>query len=135
MKTIAWLVGGFALLGLSGMIEAVGDTGATAAERLPLYLAALAVLLGAPFCFYKAFRAAFAGKGRDRPAPPAPRTARPAHRIVDPPEPAETEDFDPDEAFARYMAKRSSEPASAQPAGDTPAPQTPPRPGFGRKVV
>jgi hypothetical protein len=135
MKAIAWLVGGFVLLGLSGMIEAVGDTGATAAEGLPLYLAALAVLLGAPFCFFKAFRAAFAGKGQDRPAPPAPRNARPAHRIVDPPEAAEIEDFDPDAAFARYMAKRTGQTGEAHPEAPVPTTLQAPPSTFGRKIV
>jgi hypothetical protein len=135
MKTFAWLVGGFMLLGLSGMIEAVGDAGATASERIPIYLLALAVLLGAPYCFYKAIRSAFSGMGRGKPAPSAPTNPRAAHRIVDPPEPADAGEFDPDAAFARYMEKRTSLPADAQ--SDEPAPPSsqPPRPSFGRKVV
>ena len=140
MKTIPWLVGpwlfgGFALLGLSGMIEAVGDAGATASDRIPIYLLALAVLLGAPYCFYKAIRTAFSGTGRGKPAPSAPGTPRPAHRIIDPPETADTGEFDPDAAFARYMEKRTGQPADAL-TGEPASPNAqPPRPSFGRKVV
>ncbi|MCL9982688.1 MAG: hypothetical protein NBV60_05975 [Erythrobacter sp.] len=135
MKTIAWLVGGFMLLGLSGMIEAVGDSGATAADRLPIYLFALAVLLGAPFCFYKAIRRAFAGTRSRKPAPSAPESPRAAHRIVDGPAPAESGEFDPDAAFARYMEKRASQPSDTQLGEAAPPSPQPPRPSFGRKVV
>ena len=135
MKTIAWLVGGLVLLGLSGLIEAFGDTGATAADRIPVYILALLVLLGAPFCFVMAFRGAWAvirGGAQVRPTPTTPRAA---HRIIDPPKTAETGEFDPDAAFARYMPKRTGQPAEAQ-SGE-PAPPSPqaPRPSFGRKVV
>lgn len=135
MKTIAWLVGGFVLLGLSGMIEAVGDTGATAGERLPLYFVALAVLLGAPFCFYKAIRSAFTKTGRNTPAPSAPRSPRPAYRVVDEPELAEAGDFDPDAAFARYMDKRKGQADETQLDRPTSAIPQSPRSGFGRKAV
>lgn len=135
MKTIAWLVGGFVLLGLSGMIEAVGDTGTTAADRLPIYLFALAVLLGAPFCFYKAIRNVFAGAGSGKRAPSATENPRAAHRIIDVLAPAETGEFDPDAAFARYMEKRTSQPSDTQLGETAPPNPQPPRPGFGRKVV
>lgn len=130
MKTVPWLVGGFALLGLSGMIEAVGDAGATASDRIPIYLLALAVLLGAPYCFDKAIRSAFSGMGRGKPASSEPERPRAAHRIVDPPETDDTGEFDPDAAFARYMEKRTGQPA--EPASPN---SQPPRLSFGRKVV
>jgi hypothetical protein len=85
MKALYWLIGGFVLLGLSGMIEAVGDTGASAGARLPIYLAALGALLGASTCFYKALRSAFEMMvgGVDRPATTA--TAVPGPRPAAPP--------------------------------------------------
>lgn len=135
MKTVPWLVGGFALLGLSGMIEAVGDAGATASDRIPIYLLALAVLLGAPYCFYKAIRSAFSGMGRGKPASSAPERPRAAHRIVDPPETDDTGEFDPDAAFARYMEKRTGQPVDPQPAEPASPNSQPPRPSFGRTVV
>ena len=135
MKTIPWLVGGFALLGLSGMIAAVGDAGATASDRIPIYLLALAVLLGAPYCFYVAIRSAFSGMGRGKPAPSAPERPRAAHRIVDPPETDDTGEFDPDAALARYMEKRTGQPADTPPGEPASPNSQPPRPSFGRKVV
>jgi hypothetical protein len=135
MKTIAWLFGGFMLLGLSGMIEAFGDTGPTAADRIPVYILALLVLLGAPFSFVMAFRSAWARLRGDIPARPASRIPSPAHRIVDRPAPPETGEFDPDAAFARYMEKRTGQAGEAHPEAPVPATPQAPRPSFGRKVV
>ncbi|MEE4206912.1 MAG: hypothetical protein V2I39_11510 [Erythrobacter sp.] len=134
MKVIAWLVGGFVLLTLSGVVEAVGDTGATPGERLPLYFAALGMLLGAGACFVLGIRSAFKGVfGRKKADPARSDTApaRPATRI----DPVEAQadlqsDFDPDAALARYLAKRSAD-APAPPEAQ--ARTGPKAGGFGRK--
>jgi|GEM_PF-1362131 len=137
MKVIAWLIGGFVLLVLSGLVEAVGDTGATPGERLPLYFAALAMLIGAGACFVLGIRNAFGTVfGRKAPKTASDKlAARPATRI-DPleAEPEPVSDFDPDAALSRYLAKRP-------PIADAPAQASAPAPartqrkpgGFGRK--
>ena len=138
MKVIAWLVGGFALLTLSGVVEAIGDTGATPGERLPLYFAALAMLLGAGACFVLGIRGALKtvfGKKKAAPTEADPAPTRPATRID--PVSAETDlqsDFDPDAALARYLAKRA--PNAAAPA-EIPASARTGRKagGFGRKGI
>ncbi len=140
MTTIAWLVAGFALLGLSGLLESLGDTGASPGARLPLYLPALAALVGAPYCFFRSIRSAIAGiigvkpdKARD--AAPDAAPPRPARRIADSPE---TPAFDADAVFARYMEKRAAAPpdeADRTPAGPAQTNPRPRRPSFGRRGV
>ncbi|WP_349514213.1 hypothetical protein [Erythrobacter sp. NFXS35] len=143
MKTIAWLIAGFALLGVSSLLESIGDTGASPGERLPLYVPALLALLGAPICFFRGIRSAISeiiGGNSDKPkaAKPAATVARPAQRLADI-NTAEAEDtFDADAAFARYMEKRAAQPA-AEPVAPraTMAERQPPaaRPVFGRRVT
>lgn len=63
-------------------------------------------------------------------------SAPPSKRGAAAPEQEEASDFDPDAVIARYLAKRAAE-GHAPP---TPLPPhdggpTPPRPGFGRKIV
>lgn len=143
MKTIVWLIAGFALLGVSGLLESMGDAGASPGERLPLYLPALLALIGAPFCFFRGIRSAISGifggdSDRPKATKPAATAAQPAHRIAQV-DPAQAEDtFDADAAFARYMEKRAAQP-EAEPAAPpaTIAKRQPPaaRPAFGRRVT
>jgi hypothetical protein len=141
MKALGWIIGGFALLGLSRMVEAMGDTGANAGERLPVYLLALAILLGALFCFFKALRTLFgSGRGPSTPRLPA-EPPRAAQRIEDSDDMDEDGEFDPDKALARYMERRTGQQGGATAAPSpaaAPAPRAAapaPRTGFGRKGV
>ncbi|MFM7402740.1 MAG: hypothetical protein ACKO1N_01330 [Erythrobacter sp.] len=133
MKASYWLVCGFLTLGCGRMMGAMGDQGTSPEARLPLYIFALMIMIGAAFCFYKAMKTFVSGPSSSKAS--APVSPRPARRMADEPGVAATSDFDADEAFARYMANRTSAPVES--AADTVAPQqpTPPRPGFGRKVV
>ncbi len=140
MKAGYWVIGGFALLGMGGMIEVMGDAGTTARLRLPLYLASLACLLGASMCFYMALRKAMEA-GIDavrKPRKDESISPIPAARIADgvdaEPAPART-DFDPDAVIARYLEQRGPQPDEVSPRPAAPASPTPPRSGFGRKVV
>ncbi|WP_296720161.1 hypothetical protein [Erythrobacter sp.] len=143
MKTIAWFVAGSAMLALSSLLESIGDAGGSPGERLPLYLPALAALIGAPFCFFRGIRSALSeiiGANSDKPkaTKPAATEARPAQRLADI-DTADTGDaFDADAAFARYMEKRAAQPA-AEPVTPpaTTAERQPPitRPTFGRRVT
>ena len=144
-NTIIWIVAGFALLGLSGLLESLGDTGASASDRLTLYLPALAALGAANFCFYRGLRSALgsiwtglwnSGSAGSK------RAARPAYRMAED-EGDTASDFDADAAFARYMERRAAglaaepQPEPVTPSGPAPRPVARPaaRPGFGRKTV
>ena len=151
MTPIVWLIAGFALVGLSGMLESLGDAGVTPVERLPYYLPAMLALMGAPYCFFRAIRSGFSeifGKQQGT-ARPASRTAkvRPARRLAEAGEDMPDSDFDADAAFARYMERRAAgQTAPGEPASGDPAPGAPAqngqtgqpdatRPTFGRRVV
>lgn len=136
MKAMFWVMGGFVLLTLSRAIEAVGDTGASPSERLPIYFLALAVLLGAGFCFIKAGRVlwdTFTGRNRGGGTDGSGPTggARPSRRLSDPLPDDGSDSFDADAAFARYMERRS-EPEQQVISTGQGAPTPQPR-GFGRK--
>ncbi|WP_298465475.1 hypothetical protein [uncultured Erythrobacter sp.] len=127
MNYMAWVIGGFALLYFARAVEAFGDLGATPAERLPFYFAALAMLGGGLFCFFKGWRGAIAaikdglGKGRK---PQTQEKKVPASRIVIP---DTSDEFDADAALSRYMAKRTADPTVS---GTDPASN---KRSFGRK--
>jgi hypothetical protein len=137
MKTFAWLIGGFALLGLAGFLEGMGDEGAAAGERLALYLPASLAMLGSTTCFYRALRSALSAiVGGRTPKPekgaPSPTKPRPASRLFAPrPEP----EFDADAAFARYMEQREED--EPETASDIAAPTSAPpaQPHFGRRML
>lgn len=143
MKTIAWFIAGSAMLALASLLESIGDTGGSPGERLPLYLPALAAMIGAPFCFFRAIRSAISeiiGGNTDKPKPAkaAATAARPAQPIAQI-DTAEAHDaFDADAAFARYMEKRAAQPAPepvAPPAGMAQRQPSATRPAFGRRVT
>jgi hypothetical protein len=136
MKAMFWVIGGWMLLMFAGLIEAIGDRGASAGERLPIYFFALAVLLGAGFCFVRAGRVLwdnFTGKNRGGGSGGnGPEGGpRPARRLTDALPAGGSDEFDADAAFARYMERRSE----AGPQGSAPGQSAPPPPprGFGRK--
>jgi hypothetical protein len=137
MKTFAWLIGGFALLGLAGFLESMGDEGAAAGERLALYLPATLAMLGSTTCFYRALRSALSaivGGGSPKPekGAPSPAKPRPASRIfAASPEP----EFDADAAFARYMEQREDDEPIAPRAAADPMRSAPSQPAFGRRVL
>lgn len=136
MKAMFWVMGGFVLLALSRVIESVGDTGTSPSERLPIYLFALAVLLGAAFCFIKAGRVLWdsvtgknRGGGTGGSGPEG--GPRPARRLVDTLPPDGSDSFDADAAFARYIERRGEQTDQVPVAGQ---PEQPPAPrAFGRK--
>ncbi len=110
MNYMVWVIGGFALLYFAKAVEAFGDFGATPAERLPFYFAALAMLGGGLFCFFKGWRGAIAAikggvSGDQKPQVQAKKV--PASRIV---ETAPSDEFDADAALSRYMANRKVDP-------------------------
>ncbi|MBV7259645.1 hypothetical protein [Erythrobacter crassostreae] len=138
MHYFIWIIGGFALLALSNMVAGVGDLGAGPADRLPFYFAALAVLAGAGFCFFKGYRAASAefpwNKNKSQ-ASPHKGDPVPAKRMPKPKDGEEDPSFDVDAAFERYMKNRpegANEPVAAEPA---PITSPAPRSGFGRKGI
>jgi hypothetical protein len=136
MKAMYWGLGGFGLLALSRVIEAVGDTGTSPDVRLPFYFLALGILLGAAFCFIKGFRSAwYAITGKDRnhgaDANGLQGNAVPARRLAEALAPDDDKPFDADAALARYMKQRSGQ-EHQTPFADQPAPPPIPR-GFGRK--
>ncbi len=137
MRTIAWLVAGFALLSLAGYLESMGDTGASSGERLALYLPSTLALLGASTCFFRALRSALGAViGRGSPKPPkgapAPTKPRAASRIFAArPEP----EFDADAAFARYMEQREEDEPVPPIAPTEPVKAAPSQPAFGRRVL
>lgn len=142
-STIIWIVAGFALLGLSGLLESLGDTGITPGSRLTFHLPALAALGAANFCFYRGLRGALGSIWSGLWQGSARKTgARPAYRIADEENEAAS-DFDADAAFARYMERRATgleaepqqAPATPPRPALNPAARSPARPGFGRKTV
>lgn len=137
MKTIAWLVGGFALLGLAGYLENTGSAGTAAGGPLAINIPATLAVLGASTCFFRALRSALAAiVGAMIPkkagGTPTAAKARPAPRFSAP-QPAEQ--FDIDAAFAHYMEQREANLPDL--AGETPAPKavSPSQPAFGRRVL
>lgn len=136
MKAMFWVMGGWVLLIAAKFVEAIGDRGATAGERLPIYSFAIVVLFGAGFCFVKAGRVLwdnFTGKNRRGDSGGGPDGgARPARRLAPPLPDDGSDSFDVDAAFARYMERRGESGSQApQPAGQS---MPPPQPrGFGRK--
>ena len=136
MKAMFWVMGGWVLLMFAGLVEAIGDRGATSGERLPVYFLALAVLLGAGYCFVRAGRVLwdnFTGKNRGgRTGGSGPEGGpRPARRLTDAVPEGGSDDFDADAVFARYMERRGEAEPPASATGQS-APPPPPR-GFGRK--
>ena len=136
MKAMFWVMGGWVLLTFARFIEAVGDRGATAGERLPIYSFGIVVLCGAAFCFIRAGRVLwdnFTGKNRGGGSGGSGPDggARPARRLTDALPEDSSEDFDADAVFARYMERRG-DPGSQAPATGQNAPPPQPR-GFGRK--
>ncbi|MCK0128719.1 hypothetical protein [Erythrobacter sp. F6033] len=136
MHYFIWIIGGFALLGLSGLIEGYGDLGAGPEDRLPFYFTALAILVGAGFCFFKGWRGAAAEFPWAKNKETSQSTeAVPATRKTDS-DGTETEtEFDVDAAFERYMKSRPSDVSAT--AKHQPAQRNGPaaRSGFGRKGV
>lgn len=127
MNYMVWVISGFALLYFARAVEAFGDFGATPAERLPFYFAALAMLGGGLFCFFKGWRGAIAAikAGFRKEQKPQTQTKRvPASRIV---EPDASDEFDADAALSRYMANRIADPTVS--GTDTASN----KPSFGRK--
>ncbi|MEM7779797.1 MAG: hypothetical protein AAF697_05315 [Pseudomonadota bacterium] len=113
MHYMGWIVAGFVCLGVSGSIEWIGDRGANPSERMPYYLAALGLLMGAAFCFVKGGKEVwYAIMVQAGDAPPKEKVkagARPARRTADSDHQTATDQhstFDADEALARYMARR-----------------------------
>lgn len=138
MKAMFWVMGGWMLLVAAKFVEAIGDRGATAGERLPIYSFAIVVLFGAGFCFIRAGRVLwdnFTGKNkRGGSGGGGPEGgARPARRLTAPLPDDGSDNFDADAVFARYMERRGeSGPQAPQPAGQSAPPPPQPR-GFGRK--
>ncbi|MCL9998064.1 MAG: hypothetical protein NBV68_01660 [Erythrobacter sp.] len=137
MKAMFWVMGGWVLLTLARLIEAIGDRGATSSERLPIYFLGIGVLLGAAFCFIKAGRVVWdtftgrnrgGGSGGNGPE----GGARPARRLTDALPADGSDSFDADAAFARYMERRGDSGPQAPRASDQSVPPPQPR-GFGRK--
>ncbi|WP_017666166.1 hypothetical protein [Porphyrobacter sp. AAP82] len=138
MKAMFWVMGGWVLLIAAKSVEAIGDRGATPGERLPIYSFAIVVLFGAGFCFIRAGRVLwdnFTGKnkgGGSGGSGPG-RGARPARRLTDPLPDNDSDSFNANAAFARYMERRGqSAPQAPSPAGQDAPPPPQPR-GFGRK--
>lgn len=133
MKAMVWVMGGWMLLMAAKFVEAIGDRGATPGERLPIYSFAIVVLFGAGFCFVRAGRVLwdnFTGKNKGGSGPDG--GARPARRLTDPLPADDSDSFDADAVFARYMERRGDNgPQDLHPAGQS-APPPQPR-GFGRK--
>ncbi|WP_285710951.1 hypothetical protein [Erythrobacter oryzae] len=134
MKAMFWVMGGWVLLIAAKFVEAIGDRGATAGERLPIYSFAIVVLCGAAFCFIRAGRVLwdnFTGKNKGGSGPGG--GARPARRLADTLPDDGADSFDVDAAFARYMERRGESGSQApQPSGQNALPPPQPR-GFGRK--
>ena len=128
MRYWPWLLGGFGLLGLSKVVEGIGDGFPLAAEgaspeRLVFHLLALAALLAGLTCFLGAARGIVRALRRSKVAGPAEaaRSTAPGDSLTAPSE------FDADAALARYL-ERKRDPADAPP----PAPRKPAS-GFGRR--
>lgn len=136
MKPIAWLVGGFALTGLAGAIESMGDLGPDASSRLPLYIPALLVLFAGQYCLWRGVRSGvvviWSGAFDRRRNSPDSDSPRPAHRLAD----SDSADgFDPDEVLARYLKQREANSDHAPKLTSPTAPTQPVRPSFGRRSV
>jgi hypothetical protein len=125
MRYFGWLLGGFALLGFSRVLEKMGDLAPVAAsgpspERALWHGLALIVVLAALACFIRTGILIWRSvSGRAT-------AAKPNVAAVFEDEPS---DFDPDAALARYMATRKAAPAASEkPALSRPAGS------FGRRV-
>ncbi len=132
MRYLPWLLAGFGLVSTAGMLESLGDFGASPEMRLPFYFVALALLGAALYCFYKGYRGFSADlpwAKKEAEADQTPKTPKPASPIE---EPAIGESFDVDAAFSRYMTTRQGQAKTApEPMGSVKPPA--PRGGFGRK--
>jgi len=124
---MVWIVAGFALLFFATRVEAFGDLGSGPAERLPFYFAAVAMMIGAAFSFYKGWRGAMAAinaNDSDSSTEVPSDKSSAATRLDDA---DASSSFDADAALARYMENRSKAPAVHESDG------TPVRSSFGRK--
>ena len=123
MRYLPWLLAGFGLLGLSRVVEALGDGFPLAAdgaspERLMFHSAALVILLGGFACFLHAGRLIYRSvRGKTR----APAESALEESVQAP------DAFDPDAALARYLERKAEQGDSPPPAARVPAA------GFGRR--
>ena len=126
MRSVRWLIAGFALYKLSDLLEGFGDlapyaTDGVSGERLAFHGTALVVLLIGFACFVRALVLAWRtirGGGKAE--------ARAVAAVFDDGDEGSSE-FDADAALARYLEKRAAPEAGA-------APITGPRgSGFGRR--
>ncbi len=124
-KSMLHLIGGFVLLAISRIVEAVGDgfpinPDGVSTERLVFHVTALGITIFAGYCFFASLRSLF---GKQKPSSSeAAAFGRPASIQQD-------TGFDADAAIQRYLANRS-EPLPGEGTNSHPEP---PRPGFGRK--
>ena len=142
MRPTTWIIMGLALNGAAAVLHGPDvPTAADLAQTVPYYLPSVVLAAAGQYCLYRAARGLIrdvwrglwganrTSSGGIRPAPAKTFAA---------PEPAS--DFDPDQAFARYMERRK---AMGEEAGETQdaAPLPPPAAaaratgGFGRRVV
>jgi hypothetical protein len=125
MRYFGWLLGGFALLGVSRVLGRLGDLAPVAAsgpspERALWHGLALILVLASLACFIRTGILIWRSVS-GRPTAPKPKVAAVFED--------ERSDFDPDAALARYMANRKAEPAT----GEKPA-LSRPAGSFGRRV-
>jgi len=141
MRPTTWIIMGLALNGAAAVLHGPDvPSAADLAQTVPYYLPSVVLAAAGQFCLYRAFRGLIrevwrglwganrTGTGGTKPAAAKPFAV---------PEPAS--DFDPDEAFARYMERRKAmeaEPGDA-PQAPLPPPVAPARAagGFGRRVI
>jgi hypothetical protein len=133
MRYLAWLFGGFGLVGLSKIVEALGDGFPQALEgasweRLTFHSMALLILLAGLACFLCAARGIYrtwSGKT----LPPAGPVALTAPAGV----PQAPSEFDPDAALARYLERKQEQEQGRDQSDSPPSRPRPPAGGFGRR--
>jgi hypothetical protein len=126
-RSMLHLIGGFVLLSVSKVVEAVGDSfpinpNGVSSDRLVFHVAALGLVILAGYCFFACLRSLF---GKQKPSTlNAPLFKRPASIQQD-------TGFDADAVMERYLANRSDPTPSESPSNRP----EPPRPSFGRKTT
>lgn len=136
MKPIAWMLGGFALMGLAAALESLSDLGSNPVASLPLSLPSIFILLGGQYCLWRGFRSGVAllwsGAFDRRKQAAVSEKPRSAHST---PDNEPIDGFDADAAFARYMERREADQSHPTEMPNATIISPPERATFGRRAV
>lgn len=133
MKPAAWIAGGLALMGLAAVLGGMSDHAANPVARAPLYVPAFLAVAGGQYCLWRGLKTGFAmlwSGAFDR------RSAmhRSAGSNTSDENAGNSDGFDADAVFARYLERQEAYAPPPQEETSPPA-QQPVRPAFGRRVI